>query len=60
MPLIWTDDSGLVTRVHNQPSLVPAEETHNALYVPQAPAEYDPETGQRLHYDEQNGFYYDN
>lgn len=60
MPLIWTDDSERVTHVHNQPSRVPAEETNDAVYVAQVPAEYDSETEQRLHYDEQNGFYYDN
>jgi hypothetical protein len=60
MPLIWTDDNGLVTGVHNQPSLVLDEESREAVYVAQVPAEYDSETEQRLHYDDQDGFYYSN
>jgi hypothetical protein len=59
MPLIWTDDNGRVTRVHNQPSRVPAEYKQDAIDISSTPDVYDPETGQQLHYTEQDGFYYE-
>jgi hypothetical protein len=60
MPLIWTNQEELVTRVHNHPSRVPDDQSASATYVVSVPEIHDAATGQQLHYNEQNGFYYDN
>lgn len=60
MPLIWTDETNHVTRIHYNPELLSEHQTHGAIGVGSIPDPDPTVDGEPvLFYTDADGFYYE-